>query len=45
LAVAIPAVIGFNYLQGKIKALVGEIEDFSFDFLNILQKMLAAGRQ
>jgi biopolymer transport protein TolQ len=45
LAVAIPAVIGFNYLQGKIKALVGEIEDFSFDFLNILQKMLAAERQ
>jgi biopolymer transport protein TolQ len=45
LAVAIPAVIGFNYLQGKIKALVGEIEGFTFDFLNIVQKIIAAQRQ
>jgi len=45
LAVAISAVIGFNYLQGKIKALVGEIEGFSYDFLNIVQKIIAAQRQ
>jgi biopolymer transport protein TolQ len=45
LAVAIPAVIGFNYLQGRIKVLVGEIEGFYFDFLNIVQRVVAAERQ
>jgi biopolymer transport protein TolQ len=45
LAAAIPAVIGFNYLQGRIKALVSEIEGFSSDFLNIVQKTIAAQRQ
>jgi len=45
LAVAIPAVIGFNYLQGRIKVLVGEIDSFSYDFLNIAQKIFNAKRQ
>lgn len=44
LAVAIPAVIGFNYVQGKIKLLVSEIDNFSYDFLNILQKIFDAKR-
>jgi biopolymer transport protein TolQ len=42
LAVAIPAVIGYNYLQSKIKALVSEIENFTYDFLNIAQKIFNA---
>lgn len=45
LAVAIPAVVGFNYFQGKIKAVVGEIEGFYYDFLNIVQRILGAERQ
>jgi biopolymer transport protein TolQ len=45
LAVAIPAVIGYNYLQGKIKSLVGEIDTFSCDFLNIAQKIFSARKQ
>jgi biopolymer transport protein TolQ len=45
LAVAIPAVVGFNYFQGKIKAVVGEIEGFHYDFLNIVQRIVAAERQ
>jgi biopolymer transport protein TolQ len=42
LAVAIPAVIGYNYLQSKIKGLVSEIDNFSYDFLNIVQKIFNA---
>jgi biopolymer transport protein TolQ len=45
LAVAIPAVVGFNYFQGKIKAVVGEIEGFYYDFLNIVQRIIASERQ
>jgi len=45
LAVAIPAVIGYNYLQGKIRRLIGEIDGFSFDFLNLVQKILNAQAQ
>jgi biopolymer transport protein TolQ len=45
LAVAIPAVVGFNYFQGKIKAVVGEVEGFYYDFLNIVQRIIAAERQ
>jgi biopolymer transport protein TolQ len=42
LAVAIPAVVGYNYLQGRIKVLVGEIEGFYYDFLNIVQRIVSA---
>lgn len=45
LAVAIPAVIGYNYLQGKIRRLIGEIDGFSFDFLNLVQKIFNAQKQ
>lgn len=38
LAVAIPAVIGYNFLQSKIRKLTGEIDNFSYDFLNIVQR-------
>jgi|SRR5271157_3955293 len=43
LVVAIPAVVGFNFLQGRIKALVAEIECFSQDFLAIVRKAIADG--
>jgi biopolymer transport protein TolQ len=39
LAVAIPAVIGYNHLQSKIRAQVSEIDNFSIDFLNMVQKI------
>lgn len=42
LAVAIPAVIGYNYIQGKIKAELSEIDNFSYDFLNIVQRIFTA---
>jgi biopolymer transport protein TolQ len=42
LVVAIPAVIGYNYLQNSIRVLVGEIDNFSYDFLNITQKIFNA---
>jgi biopolymer transport protein TolQ len=42
LAVAIPAVIGYNYIQGKIRGQVSEIENFSYDFLNIVQRIFNA---
>ncbi|MGO8693987.1 MAG: MotA/TolQ/ExbB proton channel family protein [Rectinemataceae bacterium] len=44
LAVAIPAVIGFNYVQGKIKLFVSEIDNFCYDFLNIVQKIFNSKR-
>lgn len=40
LAVAIPAVIGYNYLQGKMRRIIGDIDGFSLDFLNLVQKIL-----
>jgi biopolymer transport protein TolQ len=39
LAVAIPAVIGFNYLQGRIKVLKDEIDGFSYDFIGVIQRI------
>ncbi len=44
LAVAIPAVIGFNYLQSKIRRQVAEIDNFTYDFLNIVQKLFQVTR-
>jgi biopolymer transport protein TolQ len=40
LAAAIPAGIGYNSLQTKIRGLTSEIDSFSFDFLNMVQKIL-----
>jgi biopolymer transport protein TolQ len=39
LAVAIPAVIGYNYLQSQIRRLINEIDNFAYDFLNLVQKI------
>ncbi|RZB31756.1 MAG: biopolymer transport protein TolQ [Desulfobacteraceae bacterium Eth-SRB1] len=38
LAVAIPAVIGFNYFMQKISILETELQGFAADFLNILER-------
>lgn len=40
LAVAIPAVIGYNYLQNRIRRVVEDIDIFSCDFLNKTHKMV-----
>lgn len=38
LAVAIPAVIAFNYFTQKIREIETELESFSADFLNIIER-------
>ena len=38
LAVAIPAVIAFNYFMQKIKNIESELNSFSADFLNIIER-------
>ncbi len=40
LAVAIPAVIAFNYFMHKIRILESELDSFSADFLNIVERDL-----
>ncbi len=40
LAAAIPAVMAYNYFVGKIKVLAVEMDTFSQDFLNIVQRSL-----
>jgi len=44
LAVAIPAVIAFNYFSQKIRVIESEMESFSSDFLNIIQNETSAGK-
>jgi len=36
---AIPAVIAYNYFLHRIKELIGEMEDFSLEFLSITEKL------
>ncbi len=38
LVVAIPSVIGYNYFTDRIKVLNSELENFSADFLNIVER-------
>jgi len=38
LAVAIPAVIAFNYFMHKIRIIESELQNFSADFLNIIER-------
>ena len=38
LAAAIPAVIGFNFINRKIRVLANEMENFSADFINIIKR-------
>lgn len=40
LAAAIPAVMAYNYFVGRIKMLATEMDTFSQDFLNIVQRSL-----
>ncbi len=44
LAVAIPAVIGFNYFMQKIRVLENELQSFSADFLNIVERDILPGK-
>ncbi len=41
LVAAIPAVMGFNHFQNKIKVLIAEMDNFSTEFLNIVQRSIA----
>jgi biopolymer transport protein TolQ len=38
LAAAIPAVIAFNYFMNKIRIFETEMQSFSADFLNIIER-------
>jgi biopolymer transport protein TolQ len=38
LAVAIPSVMGFNYFVQKIRVVDAELQSFSADFLNIVER-------
>jgi biopolymer transport protein TolQ len=41
LVAAIPAVMGYNHFQHKIKVLISEMDSFSSEFLNIVQRNFA----
>lgn len=41
LVAAIPAVMGYNHFQQKIKVLISEMDSFSTEFLNIVQRNVA----
>jgi biopolymer transport protein TolQ len=41
LVAAIPAVMGYNHFQQKIRVLVSEMDSFSTEFLNIVQRNFA----
>lgn len=44
LAVAIPAVIAFNYFLNKIRVIESEMQSFSADFLNIIERDFLTGK-
>jgi len=39
LAAAIPAVMGYNHFLNKVNLLIGEMDNFSQEFLNIVERM------
>ena len=41
LVAAIPAVMGYNHFQHKIKVVISEMDSFSTEFLNIVQRKFA----
>ncbi len=41
LVAAIPAVMAYNHFQHKIRVLIGEMDNFSTEFLNIVQRSIA----
>lgn len=45
LAAAIPAVVGYNVFSGRVRSLMGLIDGFSSDFLNIVEKYLVTDRK
>jgi biopolymer transport protein TolQ len=42
LIAAIPAVVAYNYFMGKIRLLSSEMDNFSSEFLNIIQRYFEA---
>lgn len=42
LGAAIPAVVGYNHLRGKIRSLAADMEDFGLEFLNVVEHSFAA---
>jgi len=44
LAVAIPAVVAFNYFNNKIRVIESELSSFSADFLNIVEMEMLRGK-
>jgi len=44
LAVAIPAVVAFNYFNSKIRVVESELKSFSADFLNIVEMEMLRGK-
>jgi biopolymer transport protein TolQ len=44
LVAAIPAVVAYNYFMGKIKMISSEMENFSAEFLNIIERQFESGR-
>jgi len=45
LAAAIPAVIAFNYFMQKIRVVESELESFSADFLNIIEREILRAKE
>ncbi len=43
LVAAIPAVMGYNHFVNKVNVLTGEMDNFSQEFLNIVQRMARRG--
>jgi len=44
LAAAIPAVMGYNVLGGRVRMQMGQIEGFASDFLNIVERYIATDK-
>jgi biopolymer transport protein TolQ len=42
LVAAIPAVMGYNHFQQKIKVVIAEMDNFSTEFLNIVQRTFSS---
>ena len=43
LVAAIPAVVAYNYFLGRIRVLTSEMDNFSAEFLNIIERFFEAG--
>jgi biopolymer transport protein TolQ len=39
LIAAVPAVIAYNYFLGRIKDVITEMEDFTFEFIGIVERL------